>query len=99
MKAGIDEQTAEREACQMEHALSEESFAKLKSLKQQEACVHRMGAKFFSACLRHAFAVKERLYSRVVGADATALARASKAARGVAYSVRHSDAFPMQNEV
>ena len=31
--------------------------------------------------------------------SATALARASKAARGVAYSVRHSDAFPMQNEV
>lgn len=37
MEAGIDEQTAEREACQMEHALSEESFAKLKSLEQQEA--------------------------------------------------------------
>ena len=37
IEAGIDEQTAEREACQMEHALSEESFAKLKSLKQQEA--------------------------------------------------------------
>ena len=47
MEAGIDEQTAEREACQMEHALSEESFAKLKSLEQQEVCVHRMGAKFF----------------------------------------------------
>lgn len=47
MEVGIDEQTAEQEACQMEHALSEESFAKLKSLKQQEACVPRMGAKFF----------------------------------------------------
>ena len=37
MKAGSDEQTAEREACPMEHALGEESFAKLKSLEQQEA--------------------------------------------------------------
>ena len=46
-KAGIDEQTVEREACPMEHTLGEESFAKLKSLEQQEACVHRMGAKFF----------------------------------------------------
>lgn len=55
MEAGIDEQAAEREACPMEHTLGEESFAKLKSLEQQEACVHRMGAKFFSmlsACFR-----------------------------------------------
>ncbi len=47
MEAGIDEQTAEREACPMEHTLGEESFAKLKSLEQQEVCVPRMGAKFF----------------------------------------------------
>lgn len=29
MKAGIEEETAEKEACAMEHAISEESFRKL----------------------------------------------------------------------
>ena len=31
MKAGIDEDTAEREACAMEHAISEDSFQKLQA--------------------------------------------------------------------
>ena len=31
MNAGIDEETAEREACAMEHGISEESFRKLEA--------------------------------------------------------------------
>ena len=31
MKAGIDDETAEREACAMEHGLSQESFEKLQA--------------------------------------------------------------------
>ena len=36
MNAGIDAETAEREACAMEHGISEESFLKLKAAYPQE---------------------------------------------------------------
>ena len=36
MNAGIDAETAEREACAMEHGISEESFLKLKVAYPQE---------------------------------------------------------------
>lgn len=37
----VDEQTADRTACQMEHAMNKETFAKLKKfLTQAESCLH-----------------------------------------------------------
>lgn len=37
----VDEQVADRTACQMEHAMNKETFAKLKKfLKEAESCLH-----------------------------------------------------------
>lgn len=36
MKAGVDEKTAEEEACRIEHDISEDSFNKIKQYFQSE---------------------------------------------------------------
>lgn len=43
LRAGVDPDTASKEACQMEHALSHESFQKLRQAFPQEAEVDNLG--------------------------------------------------------
>ena len=52
--AGVDPETAERDACRIEHVISEESFRRLKAVAEQKAISKAKGGP----CLRLSFCVK-----------------------------------------